>query len=131
MDIKQEGVGSLKKGRYVIFDGVACVIKDIQTSKTGKHGHAKSRIEAIGILDDRKIVKVMPAHDKVSVPIVEKKTAQVLSITGDMANVMAMETYETFNLKVPEELKGSVTEGGQVIYWDIMGEKVIKQVKGG
>ena len=105
MSIKQEGVGNLKKGKYVIFDGVAYVIKDIQTSKTGKHGHAKSRIEAIGIIDGRKIVKVMPGHDKVSVPMVEKKTAQVLSITGDMANVMDMETYETFDLKISEELK--------------------------
>lgn len=131
MSFKQESVGSLKKGNYVIFDNVACVIKDIQTSKTGKHGHAKCRIEAIGLIDDRKIVKVMPAHDKVNVPIVEKKNAQVLSITGDMANVMDMENYETFDLKIPEELKGELTEGCQVMYWDIMGEKVMKQVKGG
>lgn len=129
MDIKQTTVGSLKKGSYVVFDGIACVVKNIQTSKTGKHGHAKCRVEAVGLLTEDKKIKVMPAHDKIDVPIVEKKNAQLLSIQGDMANVMDMETYETFDIKIPEELKGQVVEGSQIVYWIVLGQKVIKQVK--
>ncbi len=71
----------------------------------------------------------MPASAKVDVPIIDKKNAQVLSIQGDMANVMDMESYETFDIKIPEELKGQIVEGSQVLYWIILGEKIIKQVK--
>ena len=128
-DIKQALAGTLKQGSYVLFDNIPCVVKSIQTSRTGKHGHAKCRVEAIGMINSQKIIKIMPAHDKVDVPLIDKKSAQVLSISGDTANVMDMETYETFNLKISEDLKNNVVEGSKVIYWMIMNEKVLKQVK--
>ena len=131
MAIKVVGAGGVQKGGFIIMEGVASKVVDTVTSKTGKHGHAKIRITAIGIVDDKKRVIVLPAHDNVEVPIIEKKTAQVLSIHGDMANVMDAETYETFDIKIADELKGQVTEGMQVLYWIIMNEKVMKQIKGG
>ena len=129
MDKKTVDAASLKQGSYVIMDGLACKVVSIQTSKTGKHGHAKSRVEAIGLINGEKKIKIFPGHDKVEVPIVEKKTAQVLSISGDKANIMDMESFETFDLTIPEDLKDSVKEGGNVLYWIILGEKVMKQVK--
>ena len=129
MTTKQVAASSLKKGNTIVFDGKACVIKDIQTGKSGKHGHAKSRIEAVSLLDDQKIIKVMPGGDKVDVPLIEKKTAQVLSIAGDMVNVMDLESFETFDLKIPEELKDKVKDGVQVIYWIILSQKVIMSLK--
>jgi len=126
---KTTSVGSLQKGSYIVIDGAACKIVDMQTSRPGKHGHAKVRIVAVGIIDGKKRDVVMPGHDSIAVPIIEKKTAQVLSISGDVANVMDSETYETFDLKIPEELKGQVVEGCLVLYWLILDEKVMKQVK--
>lgn len=128
-EIKQDLASSLKQGRYVVFDDVAYIVKSVQTSRTGKHGHAKCRIEASGAVDNRKIVKIIPAHDKVDVPIIEKKTAQVLSVSGDSANVMDMESYETFDLKIPDELKNEVKENKSVVYWVILNDKIMKQVK--
>ncbi|MBU3941066.1 MAG: translation initiation factor IF-5A [Nanoarchaeota archaeon] len=129
MATKNVHATGLKVGGYVIFDGVACKISSIQISRPGKHGHAKCRIEAIGLVDSRKIIKLVPGHDNVEVPIIEKKTAQVLSIHGDSANVMDMESYETFDIKLPSELKDQVMGGAQILYWIIMGDKVMKQVK--
>jgi len=129
MNTKQTTAGALKQGSSVVFDGIACTIKKVDKGKTGKHGAAKCKIEAIGMINSEKIIKVMPASAKVDVPIIDKKNAQVLSIQGDTANVMDMESYETFDIKIPEELKGQVVEGCQVLYWNILGEKVIKQVK--
>jgi translation initiation factor 5A len=126
---KLSSVGSLQKGNYVIIDGVACKVVDTQTSRPGKHGHAKVRIVAVGLIDSKKRDIVMPGHDNIEVPIIEKKTAQVLSISNNVANVMDSETYETFDLKIPEELKGQVVEGGYVLYWLILSERVMKQVK--
>lgn len=121
--------GSLKPGRYVMIDDVPCVVRNIEIAKTGKHGHAKCRIEAISLINDEKKIIISPAHDKVDVPIVDKRDAQVLSIAGDKANVMDMTSYETFDLKIPEELKDKLKEGVQIMYWSMMGQKVIKQVK--
>lgn len=122
-------VSALKPGSYVIIDGVACVVKNIQTSRTGKHGHAKCRVEAVGLINNDKKVIVSPAHDNIDVPIVSKRSAQVLSISNNMVNVMDIKTYETFDIKIPDELKDEVKEGGEVIYWIILDDKVMKQVK--
>ena len=126
---KQASVGTLQKGNYVVVEGVACRVTDTQTSRPGKHGHAKVNMTAVGILDGKKRQTVMPGHDKVEAPIIEKKTAQVLSVTGDKANVMDSESFETFDMEIPEELKAELKEGVEVLYWMIMGAKVIKQIK--
>lgn len=122
--------GSIRDGSFIVIDGVACKVLETQTSKSGKHGHAKIRLVAFGLIDNKKRDIVMPAHDNVEVPIIEKRSAQVLSVLGDTANVMDSESFETFDLQIPEELKGKVTEGVQVLYWTILGEKVMKQLKG-
>ncbi len=129
MSVKQESIGSLKKGSYIVIDGVACKVTDLSVSRPGKHGHAKVNLMAVGLLDDKKRNFVAPGHDMVEVPLIDKRNAQVLSITGDTANVMDSETYETFDLKIPEELKGEVVEGVTVLFWQILDDKVMKQVK--
>lgn len=128
-DTKMISANNVQKGSSIVLEGAACKVVDVEISKPGKHGHSKVKISAVGFVDDRKRIVVMPGHDNVEVPIIEKRTAQVLNVHGDMANVMDSETYETFDLKIPEELKGQVTEGSSVLYWTIMNDKVIKQVK--
>jgi len=129
MSTKSVGVNTLKSGSYVVIDGAACKISDIQVSRPGKHGHAKMRIEAIGIIDGKKRVTVMPGHDHVNVPIIDKKNAQVLSVQGNTVNVMDSESYETFDLVIPEELHGQVVSGATVLYWLVLNDKIMKQVK--
>ena len=42
---------------------------------------------------------------------------------------MDMESYETFDLDIPDELKSEVKEGSEILYWIIVDDKVMKQVK--
>lgn len=126
---KLVSIGELKKGDTLIIDGAPCKITTIQVSRPGKHGHAKVNLMAVGLLDNKKRNMVMPGHDKVEVPLVEKKNAQVLSISGTHANVMDSETYETFDMEIPEELKEQITEGCLILYWSLMGQNVMRQVK--
>jgi translation initiation factor 5A len=128
-ETKMASVGSLAKGNYIVIEGVACKVVDTKTSRPGKHGHAKVNLMAVGLLDDKKRNIVLPGHDQVEVPIVGKKSAQVLSVTGNMANVMDMENFETLDLPIPEELEGQVKEGVEILYWEILEDRVIKQVK--
>ena len=129
-DTKMVGANQVQKGSFIILEGAACKVVDTEISKPGKHGHTKVRISAVGLVDSKKRIVVMPGHDNVEVPIIEKRSAQVLSVKGDVANVMDSESYETFDVQVPDELKGQVVEGGSVLYWTILSERVIKQVKG-
>jgi len=96
-------VRSLKKNGYIIIDGEPCRIVDISTSKPGKHGEAKARIEAFGVFDDQRRSIVHPVKHKVSVPIVDRRNAQVISVRGDITQLMDLETYETFELPSPKE----------------------------
>ena len=129
MVTKLETAGSISKGGYILIDGVACRVVDVSHSKPGKHGAAKARILAIGLIDERKRDIVLGTGENVQVPIIEKKSAQVLSVSGDIASVMDLTSYETFDLKIPEDLKDQVTAGASIMYWDILGDKVMKQLK--
>jgi len=131
MTTKSVGANTLKTGSYLIMDGAACRVGGIQVSRPGKHGHAKMRIEGVGIIDGKKRIIVLPGHDNVNVPMIDKKNAQVLSVQGNVANVMDAETYETFDLKIPEELKADCQPGTNVLYWKILNDKLMKQVKAG
>ncbi|MGM5480255.1 MAG: translation initiation factor IF-5A [Nanobdellota archaeon] len=127
-DKKFVNVSSLKKGSYIIVDETASVVSDINISRPGKHGHAKANIMAVGMIDGKKRNMVTGDH-QVEAPIIGKKNAQVLSVSGDMANVMDVESYETFDLPIPEDLQSEISEGSTVVYWEILEDKVIKQVK--
>ncbi len=128
-ETKPVSVGNLQKGNYVVIDGVACRVTDTQTSRPGKHGHAKVRLTGVGLLDDKKRVIVMPGHDNIDSPIIEKRSAQVLSVHSNVANVMDAETYETFDLPIPDELKAECVEGCNILYWVVLDTKVMKQIK--
>ena len=118
----------MRVGTYLLLDGVAHQVKKMDISKTGKHGHAKVRFEAVSIMTRKKKVQVVPGHDKFEVPMIDKRQAQVLSVSGETASIMDSENFENFNLDIPEELKGTVAEGVIVEYWDVEGDKLIKKV---
>ncbi len=130
MVTRSVGGNELKVGSYVIVEGAACKIVNIDISRPGKHGHAKMRIEAMGVIDNKRRILVMPAHDNVEVPVIEKRTAQVLSVHGSSANVMDAETYETFDLAIPEDIQSACVSGVSVLYWKVMEDKIMKQIKG-
>ena len=121
----QVEIRSLKEGRYILIDEEPCVIKSMTHSKTGKHGSAKSRIDAIGIFDGTKRSIIAPVTEKTYVPIVERKNGQVLSVSGDVVQIMDNADYSTLELKIPEELKGKVVVGKDISYLISMGKMKI------
>ena len=126
MPLKFVTAHELRSGSYLMIDNAPCVVRSIDISKTGKHGAAKARIEAIGVIDGKKRVIVKPGHEKFPVPLIEKRKGQILSVEGENANIMDIENFETITVKVPEDLT-DLGEGSQVEYWDVEGEKIIKR----
>jgi len=117
-----------RAGTNIVVEGKPCTVKKIDISKTGKHGHAKCRIEAVGIIDGSKKVFVTPGHDRFEVPMVNKRKGQILSKANGRASVMDLESFETLEIDVPEqEVFDSLEESGNCEYWDIEGQKIVKR----
>lgn len=117
-----------KVGTNIIVDGMPCVVKSIDISKTGKHGHAKCRIEAVGIITGNKKVFVVPGHDRLEVPMVEKRKGQILSKADGNVNLMDLESFETIDVPCPDaEIFESLEVDGNCEYWDVEGEKLVKR----
>jgi translation initiation factor 5A len=121
----QQEVRELKEGRYVLLDEEPCRILSIQTSKPGKHGEAKARIDAVGLFDGSKRSVVFPVKHKVQVPLIGKRQAQVLSMSDTEVQLMDLETYETFQLAVDAESRTGLSPGAEVQYLDAMGKRRI------
>ncbi|MEE9150608.1 MAG: translation initiation factor IF-5A [Thermoplasmata archaeon] len=121
-------VRTLKANRYMIIDGEPCKIVSITTSKPGKHGEAKARIEAFGIFDKQKRSVVHPVKHKVRVPIIDKRSAQVIAVMGSEVQLMDMETYDTFNLPIPEDLEGELEPGKEIQYLEALGRRKITRI---
>lgn len=116
-------VRTLKVGRYIIVDDEPCKILGISTSKPGKHGESKARIDAMGLFDNQKRSIVHPVKHKVGVPMIDKRTAQVLSIAGSTVQLMDMATYETFELPLPDDM--TLEPGKEIQYMEALGRKKI------
>ncbi|HJH31900.1 MAG TPA: translation initiation factor IF-5A [Methanosarcinaceae archaeon] len=122
---QQVEVKTLKVGKYVVVDDEPCSIKSISKSKPGKHGSAKARIDVIGIFDGQKRSIISSVSAKTYVPLVERKNAQVLSVANNIAQLMDMEDYSTFELPVPDEYSKRVVEGSDITYITAMGKTKI------
>ena len=118
-------VRTLKVNRYVIVDDEPCRIVSISTSKPGKHGEAKARIEAIGVFDGQKRSIVHPVKHKLHVPMIDKRSAQVLALMGNIVQLMDLDTYETFEMPIPDEFKGQLKPGKEIQYLQALGKKKI------
>ncbi len=130
MSKKVVEVKTLKVGKYVIIDGEASKITNISTSSPGKHGSAKARVEAVGIFDNQKRSFVKPVDSKVDIPIIDKRTAQVLAIMGEDVQLMDLENYETFETPIPDELHDQLVEGVEVEYIEALGQRKLMRTKG-
>jgi translation initiation factor 5A len=74
---------------------------------------------------------ISPVDGRLDVPLIEKKTGQVISVTGEMVQLMDMETYVTFETPFPdeEELRGKLSSGQEVEYWQMLGRNKIVRIK--
>ncbi|HVL87216.1 MAG TPA: translation initiation factor IF-5A [Candidatus Thermoplasmatota archaeon] len=131
MSTTQQEVRELKEGRYMVVDEEPCRILSIDHSKPGKHGAAKARIEVVGLFSKKRASYIGSVTDKVQVPLIDKRTAQVIALMGDNVQLMDMQTYETFELPAPEDDEGekvSLEPGKEIMYIEAMGRRKIMRI---
>ena len=132
MSTRTASAGDIKEGSYIMIDNVPCRVVEVEKSKTGKHGSAKARIVGIGVIDGVKRTIVVPTDAAVEVPVIEKFTAQVISISGDSVQLMDLRNYQTFEIPssyIEDEAKGKLEPGVQVEVWDVAGYRKIMRIR--
>jgi translation initiation factor 5A len=130
-DIMYASMKDIKPGRFLLIDGVPCRVVELDFSAPGKHGAAKVRVTAVGIFDNQKRTLLKPSNADIEVPIITKKKAQVVSISGPTVQLMDLESYETFELPIPDDMRESIKAGAEVELIESMGKKAISRVTGG
>ena len=134
---KPADLGALKIGSYILLPvsdqptGEPCRISEYDTSKPGKHGSAKARIVGVGIFDNQKRPHVGPVSMQIHVPLIDKRTGQIISITDENFQIMDSETFETIDVTmVDDEVKGKLENAQNVEYWKVMDRTKIMRIKG-
>jgi translation initiation factor 5A len=129
---KPTSVGSLRTGQNIVIDGEPYKIVSLEKSKPGKHGSAKARIVAINVFDNSKKSVVSPVNAKIDVPIIEKRTAQIVYMEEDSIQLMDLESYESFYTSKPsdEDITNKLFPNAEVEYWNVLGRTMIVRVKG-
>ena len=123
-------LGSLKVGSYIVIDNEPCRIVAYDHSKPGKHGSAKARVSAISVFDGSKHTLVSPVSASVEVPLIDKRNGQVISIAGNVLQIMDLGTFEVFETSsVEEEIFGAIHQGGEVEYWKVLDRIKVVRVK--
>jgi translation initiation factor 5A len=125
---QRESVKDLRVGRYILIDGIPCRVVEIETSSPGKHGSAKARITGIGMFDGQKKSLIKTSSADVEVPIITKRKAQVVSVSGATVQVMDSETFEVYDLPVTDEFKGKLEPGKEVEVMEAMGRKALSRI---
>jgi translation initiation factor 5A len=139
MSIRKTEIQKLKVGSYLIEEGEPCLIKSIEKSKSGKHGHAKLRVVCVGLFDGNKRSLTIPSGHMVETPEILKGSGQINFIENESLQIMDLESYESFDIPWPEEpdliaklkeLQQDATKmsASTIEYWDLLGKKLIKRI---
>src|SRR3989344_4808117 len=127
MEKKLTEIKNLKPGSFVLIDDVPCIVDKVQKSKAGKHGAAKARLFASGIFGEVKKIIVKPADTRMDVPVIEKRSMQVLAVSENNIQLMDLETYE--QSEIPKSADVNVNEGDEVLVWKFGAYIMIKGKK--
>jgi translation initiation factor 5A len=124
-------LGSLKEGSYIIIDGEPCRIVEVEKSKPGKHGSAKVRLTAISVFTGSKKSFIGTVDTHVEVPIIDKRSAQIVSTTPTTVQLMDLQNFEVTESPTPTEpeLQGRLVAGAEVEVWVVLGKSKIMRVK--
>jgi len=121
-------MGDLRIGKFVIIEDEPCKVMGIQKSKPGKHGAAKMRVDAIGLFDGVKRSLLKPSDADVEIPVIARKRAQVVSVSDNSAQLMDIESFETFEVTMPEDMKGEIEVGKEIQYMEAMGKRLLTKI---
>ncbi len=139
MSVRKTIAGKLKKGNYFIDEDIVYRVLSNDHSKSGKHGHAKNRINAEGLFSQSHKSFTYPSDTSIDMPEILKKNATITNLGPEFISLMDSETYESFDVRWPDDeelvakLKDLQANQGKIAealveYWNVQGTRVIERV---
>ena len=119
----------LREGNYLLIDGTACRVVEIEKSKSGKHGAAKMRITGIGIFNGEKKLMLAPGDSDVEVPIIDRKNVLIMAINGKTAQVMDSNSHEMYDMDLPDEFIANAVPGKEAEVIETMGKRKVERIR--
>ena len=118
-------IRTLKVGRFCVVDDHAYKILSISTSKPGKHGSAKARIELVSLFSAKRITHVGSVTDSINVPMIEKGKAMVTHIEGEDVHAMNMKDHTMMILPLDPDIE--VDSGQEILWMEALGRYKIER----
>lgn len=147
MSITKRAGNTLRRGNYFIPDGEKepFLVLNIEHSKSGKHGHAKNRVECISLFNKKKKSVLFPADDMVDIPEIIKKSGQLIDLdkTGQVAHVMDLADNNMYDVEYPLDMENDADLAKKigelevnpddcsraiVEFWDVMNKKFLTRI---
>eukprot|EP01060_Flectonema_neradi_P019578 TRINITY_DN2678_c0_g2_i1.p1 TRINITY_DN2678_c0_g2~~TRINITY_DN2678_c0_g2_i1.p1 ORF type:complete len:182 (+),score=48.53 TRINITY_DN2678_c0_g2_i1:66-548(+) len=92
---------SLRKGMHCLIDGHPVKILSIDTSKNGKHGHAKAHIIGEDIFTGKKVEECCPTSHGMTAPVITRQEYILIDIDGDYLTLQEMDGEIREDLTLP------------------------------
>jgi translation initiation factor 5A len=73
---------------------------------------------------------VSPVSAHVDVPLIDKRSGQIISMSGQTVQIMDLETFEVFETEAADDVKDKIRQGGEVEYWKVLERIKVARVKG-
>merc|ERR1712167_339835 len=93
--------GQIRKGGYIMIKGKACKVRDVSTSKTGKHGHAKCKFSAQCIFTGATCEELCPSSHNIDQPFVKKIDYTIMGLEGSYPQLMDDDGEMREDLQLP------------------------------
>ncbi len=104
----------LKKGKYIIHENEACVIKDIQFLNNQNNPVIKLELE--GLFSGKHYSSHILTHENVQEANLARKCGTVISKKKNKIEIMDIQTFETFEANIGPELLEKSQEGDNVTF---------------
>jgi len=129
LDKKLLTMGEVRLNSYAIIEGSICKITEVEKSMPSHRSSPRIRLVGVDLFNGQKKQLMKPAGAVIEVPIIEKKIAQVIALSGTNAQIMDMESFDNFELPIPEELQGKLESGTEIEYLQAGNQKIINRIR--
>jgi translation initiation factor 5A len=104
----------LKKGKYIIHEDEACVIKDMQFLNNQNNPVIKLELE--GLFSGKHYNAHILTHENIQESNLTRKCGTIVSKKDNEIEIMDIQTFETFKANISPELLKRAQEGDNVTF---------------
>ena len=112
---------ALEKGNYFIYNGEPVRVIRKEVVAVGTHSHTKLKFFIQGLREKGERTVTFQHSDRIEKTEIMRKQGQIISKTGNKAQVMDSISYETLDSSLAPEMAEELKEGDYVTFVELNG----------